>query len=332
MALDSYRFLGGGATEERYVLFSDLFDLNDDESKNVFTLNKIQASDLYVRIYLEDSNIGVRATCTDSDTKKETLSKDSKGVFYESYLPHNSDCKLALVHTSKKHLDKKVFLEEKVRVTIMVAKYENLVEKYKTNHKDGLNACPTSQWPLALSKNLDVITNSDEQSYYNYPLVRYPFGTKYSSFAPIDMNAYYFRFNETQRFYFEVGSNFGLNHATLKLTPTSSTLGSFELHGKQMGNINVIDTDLPPGDYALHIQAYKNTETECGMFSFRGLLNMHSAMAQHLPGSSRLFRGTSMCEIRNPEEAPSQIYASEKDTRRGNEAVLDPSGNFFRFY
>ena len=34
------------------------------------------------------------------------------------------------------------------------------------------------------------------------------------------MNSYYFRFNETQRFYFEVGSNFVVNHAVLKLSPT----------------------------------------------------------------------------------------------------------------
>ena len=58
---------------------------------------------------------------------------------------------------------------------------------------------------------------------------------------------------------------------------------------------------------------------------------MHAAMAQHLPGSG-LVRGTTMCQIRNSEEAPAQIFASSQKTRRGNEAVIDPDGNFFRFY
>ena len=34
--LDSYRFLSGGETEERYVLWSDVYTLNDDESRNEF--------------------------------------------------------------------------------------------------------------------------------------------------------------------------------------------------------------------------------------------------------------------------------------------------------
>ena len=70
---------------------------------------------------------------------------------------------------------------------------------------------------------------------------------------PSDMNNYYFRFNETQRFYFEVGSHFVMNHATLKLSPTSKAFGTFEILGKQVGNINIIDTDVPPGDYQLTI-------------------------------------------------------------------------------
>jgi len=57
----------------------------------------------------------------------------------------------------------------------------------------------------------------------------------------MDMNSYYFRLNETQRFYFEVGSNFIANHAVLKLSPTQKSFGFFETFGKQQGNINVID-------------------------------------------------------------------------------------------
>ena len=39
-----------------------------------------------------------------------------------------------------------------------------------------------------------------------------------------------------------------------------------------------------------------------------------------------------MCEIRNSEEAPAQIFANSEKTRKGNEAVIDPHGNFFRYY
>lgn len=119
------------------------------------------------------------------------------------------------------------------------------------------------------------------------------------------MNSYYFRFNETQRFYFEVGSNFVVNHAVLKLSPTQKSFGSYETVGKQIGNINVIDQDVPPGDYKLEIQSYKNSDVDCALFSLRGLLNMHSAMAQHLPGLQVLREGATMCEIRNSEAAPS---------------------------
>ena len=148
------------------------------------------------------------------------------------------------------------------------------------------------------------------------------------------MNSYYFRFNETQRFYFEVGSNFLVNHAILKLQPTQKAFGSYETYGKQIGNINVIDIDVAPGDYQLSILAYRGAQgfAECGLFSMRGLLNMHSAMSAHLPGSSRLFKAATACEMKNSEEAPTQIFASESKTRKGNEAVIDPEGNFFRYY
>ena len=99
-----------------------------------------------------------------------------------------------------------------------------------------------------------------------------------------------------------------------------------------MGNINVIDQDVPPGDYKLEIMAYKNGDIDCGMFSLRGLLNMHSAMSEHLPGGMAMRAGSSMCELLNSEAAPTQIFATQAKTRKGNEAVIDPNGDFFRHY
>lgn len=102
--------------------------------------------------------------------------------------------------------------------------------------------------------------------------------------------------------------------------------------GKQIGNLNVIDTDIHPGDYALTITGFRGSESNCALYSLRGILNMHSAMGAHLAGSSHLVRGATQCEIRNSEEAPSQIFSSELKTRKGNEAVIDPNGNFFHYY
>jgi len=99
-----------------------------------------------------------------------------------------------------------------------------------------------------------------------------------------------------------------------------------------MGNVNVIDTDVAAGDYALVILGFHSASSKCALYSFRGLLNMHSAMSEHLPGSEKLFRGSTVCEIRNSEEAPAQIFASEEKSRRGNEAVIDSEGNFFHYW
>jgi len=52
--LDSYRFLGGGPLEERYVLFSDTYSLGENEAENVFKIDNLKNNDTYVRIYIED--------------------------------------------------------------------------------------------------------------------------------------------------------------------------------------------------------------------------------------------------------------------------------------
>ena len=91
------------------------------------------------------------------------------------------------------------------------------------------------------------------------------------------MNTYYFRFNETQRFYFEVGSNFITNNAVLKLRTSYSANEGITYLGKQVGNLNIIDMDVTPGDYALVLAQYSGSAVDCGMYSFRGLLNMYSA-------------------------------------------------------
>ncbi len=65
LALDGYRFLGGGASEENYLLFSDYFLMNDDESLNKFTLGKLKNNQTYVRMYIEDMKIQASLVCND---------------------------------------------------------------------------------------------------------------------------------------------------------------------------------------------------------------------------------------------------------------------------
>ena len=66
--LNSYRFMGGGITEDRYLLFSDFFELNDDEERNKISL-KIKSADTVVRIYFEDSSIKISQKCWDESDK-----------------------------------------------------------------------------------------------------------------------------------------------------------------------------------------------------------------------------------------------------------------------
>ena len=69
VALDSYRFSGGGPTEDTHVVFSDSYILNDDESKNIFTFTKVKNDQTYVRFYIEDYKIKLELVCTDPDSK-----------------------------------------------------------------------------------------------------------------------------------------------------------------------------------------------------------------------------------------------------------------------
>ena len=90
--------------------------------------------------------------------------------------------------------------------------------------------------------------------------------------------------------------------------------------------MNIIDMDVSPGDYALVISQYSGIHNECGMYSLRGLLNLHSSMAQHLPSQGTMTKGVSNCELKNQEELPNRIYSSPAKTRRGNEATINEHG------
>ena len=159
----------------------------------------------------------------------------------------------------------------------MVTNKDFYSKQYEKFHGEGLAACQDNKWPLALVKQMDQNTDSEEQSYYNYPLVRYPQARGSRTLG--EMNTYYFRFNETQRFYFEVGSNFIANNAVLQLRTTYGPNEGITYTGKQIGNLNIIDLDVSPGDYSLVLSQFSGSDNFCGMYSLKGILNLYSTQA-----------------------------------------------------
>ena len=145
------------------MLFSDEYSLADDETKNMLMLGKIpDDANFYVRVYVEDNTINLNLTCWD-DSGKETVTQKTSNQFLESSdLPKNNECSIGLYHATKKDFATNLFLQDKVRMTVMMAKTAFVRDKYKDFHKEGLATCPTNQWPLALSKMTEINTNSDE--------------------------------------------------------------------------------------------------------------------------------------------------------------------------
>ena len=94
LALDSYRFLGGGSTEDKYVLFTDNYELNDQESLNYFSIGPLTNPDMFLRAYIEDSTIGLELTCTGAKDPAKKASPSSIGALLMADLPQGGTCKL----------------------------------------------------------------------------------------------------------------------------------------------------------------------------------------------------------------------------------------------
>lgn len=65
MDLNSFRYLGGGVQEKKYMLFSDLIELSPDDTQNKISL-EVNEDNTKVRIYFEDSSIALK-TVLNSD-------------------------------------------------------------------------------------------------------------------------------------------------------------------------------------------------------------------------------------------------------------------------
>jgi hypothetical protein len=277
-------------------------------------------------MYYEDSKIKINQKCWDRNDN--FLGEHSVSSQLLSSVVEAGRCEWSLEHFTKEAHNRRVFLNEKTQLTIMVADSEYYRRQYSEFHGVGLTECDGSQWPLALTKQTEWSAVTEEQAAYNYPLIRYPQNRGSANWAS-EMTSYYFRFNETQRLYFEAGSNFIDGLVTLRLSATQKS-ANWAIKGKQIGNINLIDIELPPGDYQLTILGYTSLQNLCGMYSLRGILNQNAAMNQHLPGGSSLTAGATSCELKSEDEAPLIIYKNAEGTRKGNEDVIDERGAYFR--
>ena len=116
--LNSLRFMGGGSTEENYLLFSDLFELNDDADKNKISL-RIKNSGTVVRMYYEDSRIKLVQKCW--DMHDNFIGEQSVSNQLLSTVVDAGRCEWSLEHFTKEAQNRRVFLNEKTQLTIMVA-------------------------------------------------------------------------------------------------------------------------------------------------------------------------------------------------------------------
>lgn len=60
--------------------------------------------------------------------------------------------------------------------------------------------------------------------------------------------------------------------------------------------------------------------------------SMSSANSENSHYGSSLVKGATNCEIKSQEEAPTIIYKSAAQTRKGNEDALDVRGNYFKMF
>ena len=94
-------------------------------------------------MYLEDSKLGINITCKNPDTGAETMADKHNSNFMEALLPEGSDCTIGLFHFSKELLNRRIYLNDKVRATLLIAR-RSTAEKYASFHTEGLQHCPTN--------------------------------------------------------------------------------------------------------------------------------------------------------------------------------------------
>ena len=98
-------------------------------------------------------------------------------------------------------------------------------------------------------------------------------------------------------------------------------------NGKQRHNVNFVDLMVAPGDYQLRVIQYaSSTESQCGIYSLKGLLNPVTSM---LLSSQRLHSGK--CEVKG-DYLPDVIYPNVLETKGGDEDFIGQDGSFIKAY
>ena len=64
-------------------------------------------------------------------------------------------CEFFFENYTREARERRVYLNEKMQVTIMVAEPQYYQKQYTEYHGDGLTECDDSQWPLALTKQTE---------------------------------------------------------------------------------------------------------------------------------------------------------------------------------
>lgn len=170
--------------------------------------------------------------------------------------------------------------------------------------------------------------------YYNYPFIKVD--EKILKQKQV-LQTYNFRVNVTSRAYFAVGSHLISRHATLQLSALGSR--SWSVQGKQRGNLNTIDAEVSPGDYALIVkQPYWGFNIDhmgqgCGLFSLEGLIEGLNLLTSSAKSGAIAQRGLTDGCLNGAIESdvlPSKIFADKSHTRGGGELHMDASGLFIK--
>lgn len=117
--LNSLRFLGGG--EQKYLLVTELFALNEDETSNTLALN-IRKEDTHVRVFFEDSTLSLKVKF---DGEK-TFGHYSAGNVLDFMAPIGKH-KVQFEHLNPTQAkNRRKFINDRVMATIMVAESDFL--------------------------------------------------------------------------------------------------------------------------------------------------------------------------------------------------------------
>mmetsp|Transcript_21057 Transcript_21057/g.32612 ORF Transcript_21057/g.32612 Transcript_21057/m.32612 type:complete len:114 (+) Transcript_21057:2917-3258(+) len=107
------------------------------------------------------------------------------------------------------------------------------------------------------------------------------------------------------------------SHVTLQMSALNDK--GFTVQGKQRGNLNVLDTQIGPGDYSIALKQVMSSFDRqhanlpgCAVFSLQGLIDPISLMSATANSGEILQRGLSNCPAAaDGDVLPAKIYGSE---------------------